>query len=407
MENLPIKILNLLEKLNKEDFIKELKKYSKIYLVGGFVRDSFRNEDPKDIDLVIEGISLPKIKNLLSKYGESDIVGESFSVIKFRPNRWDEIIDIALPRVDRKIGEGHKGFEVISNEKISIEQDLKRRDLTINSFCINISTGEIIDPFNGLIDLKWKILRATDTSAFSEDPLRILRTIGFSSRFGYKIDLTTMELMRENSHLIKGISGERIMDELMKIIKKDGNTQIALNLIHETEVDVALFDKKMLVYKEGFEQLDAISFFYLLGLLGDVDPADFVKTRLKGELRLEKDIRNLDKMFSELPRIHEEEDLKFMLSKIFSESPALMDAIIIPDEVDDIVLQMRLAKIPKSLKNVMVNGDDVLTISQNKLQGKEVGKVLDRVLRDALMNRFNWKDRRESMEHLARIIYAS
>jgi hypothetical protein len=84
-----------------------------------------------------------------------------------------------------------------------------------------------------------------------------------------------------------------------------------------------------------------------------------------------------------------------------------MDAIIIPDEVDDIVLQMRLAKIPKSLKNVMVNGDDVLTISKNNLQGKEVGKVLDRVLRDALMNRFNWKDRRESMEHLARIIYAS
>jgi len=85
----------------------------------------------------------------------------------------------------------------------------------------------------------------------------------------------------------------------------------------------------------------------------------------------------------------------------------LMDAIIIPEEVDDIVLQMRLTQIPKSMKNVMVNGDDVLAISQNRLQGKEVGKVLDQVLRDALMNRFNWRDRRESMEHLAQIIYES
>jgi len=405
MENLPINILNLLNKLNNEDFVKELKKDSKIYLVGGFVRDSFRNEDPKDIDLVIEGISLSRIKKLLVKYGKSDIVGESFSVFKFRPAGWDETIDIALPRIDRKIGEGHKGFEVISNEKISIGEDLKRRDLTINSFCINISTGEIIDPFNGLIDLKRKVLRATDISAFSEDPLRILRTIGFAARFGYSIDLTTMELMRENSHLIKNIAGERIMEELMKIIKKEGNTQIALNLLHETDIDKALFDKKMLSYSEGFEYLDTASFFYVLGLLGDVNPGDFIRVRLKGEARLEKDVRNLDKMFLNLSKIREEEDLKFMLSKIFSESPSLMDAIIIPDEVDSIVLQMRLRKIPKSLRDVMVDGNDVMTISQNRIQGRKVGEILDRVLRDALMNRFNWMDRRASMEHLAQIIY--
>ena len=94
-----------------------------------------------------------------------------------------------------------------------------------------------------------------------------------------------------------------------------------------------------------------------------------------------------------------------MLSKIFSDSPALMDAIIIPEEVDAIVLQMRLGKIPKSLKDVMVNGDDVKVISQGRIKDKEIGNVLERVLRDALMNRFNWRDRRDSMEHLAQIIY--
>lgn len=82
-----------------------------------------------------------------------------------------------------------------------------------------------------------------------------------------------------------------------------------------------------------------------------------------------------------------------------------MDAVIIPDEVDKVVLQMRLAKIPKSLRDIMVDGNDVMTISQNKIQGKKVGEILDRVLRDALMNRFKWNDRRDSMEYLAQIIY--
>jgi tRNA nucleotidyltransferase/poly(A) polymerase len=404
---LPNRLQDIINDLQDRPWVISLLERGKLFLVGGSVRDGYRDEEVKDIDLIVEGLSMEEIKSILMDFGRVDIVGESFAVIKFRPKEHTgEDFDIAVPRMDTKIGEGHKGFEV-KTEGVSILDDLKRRDFTINSIAINIKDGKIIDPFDGLVDIRWKKLRATDKDAFIEDPLRILRGIQFAARFGYKIDLTTLELMRENSHLIKNISGERIMDELMKIIKKDGNTQIALNLIHETDVDKALFDKKLLEYPEGFEYLDAISFFYVLGLLGDVDPADFVKTRLRGELRLEKDIRNLDKMFTELPKITEEEDLKFMLSKLFSESPALMDAIIIPDEVDDIVLQMRLAKIPKSMKNVMVNGDDVITISQGKLKDREIGKVLERVLRDALMNRFKWNDRRESMEHLAQIIYES
>jgi hypothetical protein len=94
-----------------------------------------------------------------------------------------------------------------------------------------------------------------------------------------------------------------------------------------------------------------------------------------------------------------------MLSNICKESTSIMDASIIPDEVDDIVLQMRLAKIPKSLRDVMINGDDVIAMSRGELKGGEIGNVLDKVLRDALMNRFNWKDRNESMKHLAKIIY--
>ena len=401
---LPVRLQNIISDLQDQPWVISLLHKGKLFIVGGSVRDAYRGENIKDIDLIVEGLSMEQIKSILIPFGRVDIVGESFAVIKFRPKGYDgEDFDIAVPRKDRKIGDGHKGFEIVT-DGVSILEDLKRRDFTINSIAIDVETGRIIDPFDGLVDIRWKKLRATDKNAFIEDPLRILRGIQFAARFGYDIDLSTLEMMIEYSHLIKDISGERIMEELMKIIKKEGNTQIALNLIHDTGVDKALFDKKML-HEEGFEQLDAISFFYLLGLLGDVDPAEFVKKRLKGELRLEKDVKNLDKMFSLLPKMREEEDLKYMLSKIFSDSPALMDAIIIPEEVDAIVLQMRLGKIPKSLKDVMVNGDDVKVISQGRIKDKEIGNVLERVLRDALMNRFNWRDRRDSMEHLAQIIY--
>ena len=403
---LPRRLQNIIENLRSQAWVLLLIKKGKLFLVGGSVRDAYRDEEVKDIDLIVEGISMEDIKTILSSFGRVDIVGESFAVIKFRPKGHEgEDYDIAVPRTDRKVGEGHKDF-VVQTEGVTIADDLKRRDFTINSIAIDIKTGNIIDPFDGLVDIRHKVLRATDKEAFIEDPLRILRGIQFAARFGYSIDLTTMELMRENSHLIKNITGERIMDELMKIVKKNGNTQIAFHLLHETDVDRALFGRKMLHYLEGIEYLDAVSFFYLLGLFGWVDdPADFVRARLKGEARLEKDVRNLDKMFVKLHQLHEEEDLKFFLSKLFSESPAIMDAVIIPDEVDKVVLQMRLAKIPKSLRDIMVDGNDVMTISQNKIQGKKVGEILDRVLRDALMNRFKWNDRRDSMEYLAQIIY--
>jgi tRNA nucleotidyltransferase/poly(A) polymerase len=404
---LPIRLQNIIENLRPLPWVISLFQRGKLFLVGGSVRDAYRDEEVKDVDLIVEGLSMGEIKTILADFGQVDEVGESFAVIKFRPkNHEGKDYDIAIPRTDTKTGEGHRGFSV-KTEGIGILEDLKRRDFTINSIAIDVQSGKIIDPFDGLLDIRWKKLRATDKDAFIEDPLRILRGIQFSARFGFQIDLSTIELMKQNSHLIKGISGERIMDELMKIVKKDGDTQIALNLIHETDVDKALFDKKMLQYPEGFEYLDVVSFFYVLGLLGDINPGDFVRNRLKGEYRLEKDVRNLDKMFDNLSKITEEEDLKFMLSKLFSESPSLMNVIIVPDEVDDIILQMRLAKIPKSLRDVMVNGDDVITISQGKLEGKEIGNILNKVLKDALMNRFNWKDRRESMEHLAQIIYAN
>ena len=88
------------------------------------------------------------------------------------------------------------------------------------------------------------------------------------------------------------------------VLNEQGDTQKALNLIHQTDVDKALFDKKMLHYDKGLDHLDSTSFFYVLGLLGDVDPGDFIRKRLKGDARLEKNVRTLNNLFSFLPKTY-------------------------------------------------------------------------------------------------------
>ena len=365
---IPKRLDDIIANLRNQTWVETLLVSGNLYLVGGCVRDAYRDEDIKDIDIIVEKLSMGQIKHLLFPYGNVRVVGESFAVIKFKPEGFvGEPYDISIPRIDRKIGEGHKGFAV-DTKGVSIYKDLERRDFTINSIAINIETGEVIDPYNGIQDIEWGILRATNKEAFIEDPLRILRGIQFSARFGYKIDIPTMRLMQENSYLIKSISGERIMEEFMKVIDKNGNTQIALDLLYKSGVDIALFEKKMLEYDRGLEYLDAISFFYILGLLGDIDPSNFVLHRLKGEVKLAKDVRTLEKIFTKLPLVeHDKEDLL--------------------------------------LKSVQVNGDDVIAFSAGSLKDKEVGIMLERVLRDALMNKFNWKDRRNSTDYLVSLIY--
>jgi len=138
---IPNNILNIITSLKNESWICELLQISNVYIVGGCVRDAFLEKNIKDIDLVIEGLQLNQIKNKLLNFGKVDIVGESFSVIKFKPNNFNgEPYDIAVPRTDKKIGIGHKGFKTIT-KNINIISDLKRRDFTINSIAVNIKTG--------------------------------------------------------------------------------------------------------------------------------------------------------------------------------------------------------------------------------------------------------------------------
>jgi len=212
------KIFNYtIQTLKNTDFIKDIISNNWTpYLVGGCVRDYLMNLSPKDIDIIVVGCDKKELIELLSKYGKPDLVGESFAVIKF--NYKGEIYDISTPRTEKKIGDGHKGFEVISNKNISLETDLFRRDIAINSIAMDFD-GNFVDPFGGIADLKNKIIKITNPDAFTDDPLRILRCVRFCARLNFKIDKTTSDLMMEIKPFIRQLSQERIIQEFDKVFE--------------------------------------------------------------------------------------------------------------------------------------------------------------------------------------------
>lgn len=187
----------------------------KTYLVGGAVRDTLLGIEPKDRDYVIVGATAKDVEDLLASGFTK--VGADFPVF-LHPETGEEY---ALARVERKISAGYLGFETFTSPELTIEDDLRRRDLTINAMAIDMETGELIDPFDGQEDLKNGVIRHV-SKAFAEDPLRVLRIARFVARYGFTIHPTTYRLAMEisSSEEMEAISQERLFTELMKILNE-------------------------------------------------------------------------------------------------------------------------------------------------------------------------------------------
>jgi tRNA nucleotidyltransferase (CCA-adding enzyme) len=194
----------------------------KKYIVGGFVRDTILGKIPKDKDWVVINSNIDEMLSL-----GFILVGNDFPVF-IHPNNREEH---ALARRERKIGKGYSGFKTDINN-VSLEEDLMRRDLTINSIAFNPETNEYIDPFNGISDLKNKILKHT-SDAFMEDPLRVLRVARFNSRFpDFKIDESTIRIMCALvlSGEINNLTPERVWLETEKAMSEK-NPSIYFNVL--------------------------------------------------------------------------------------------------------------------------------------------------------------------------------
>ena len=179
----------------------------KTYVVGGAVRDELLGHPVKEMDHVVVGATPEE----MVAQGFRP-VGKDFPVF-LHPSTHAEY---ALARTERKSGRGYKGFTVFASPEVTLEEDLRRRDLTINAMA-KAEDGGLIDPFDGRKDLEAGVLRHV-SEAFAEDPVRILRVARFAARFGFDIAVETMKLMKsmvdsgEADHLVP----ERVWQEFSR-----------------------------------------------------------------------------------------------------------------------------------------------------------------------------------------------
>ncbi len=205
-------------------------------IVGGFVRDAFLKIDSKDIDIEIYNISsFDILEKILKEFGNVNSVGKSFGVCKLNIN--DLELDFTLPRLDNKLSSGHKGFDVKIKPDLNFKNAASRRDFTINSIGYDIINKKILDPFNGVKDLKNKVLKAVDKNSFTQDPLRVLRAVQFCARFNLKMNKKLFTLCKKMivKDMLSELSKERIFEEIKKLLLKSKKPSIGFKLLKKID----------------------------------------------------------------------------------------------------------------------------------------------------------------------------
>lgn len=226
---------------------------AKVIIVGGFVRDSLLKIDSKDIDIEVYGISsFKQLENILQEFGDVNSVGKSFGVCKLQFAGFG--LDFSLPRSDSKIDLGHRGFEVKINPNLDFKTAASRRDFTINAIGYDVRERKLLDPFNGLKDLKNKILRAVDKNKFAEDPLRVLRAVQFCARFNLEMDSdlysTCRDMLKENQ--LDELASERIFEEIKKLLLKSSKPSIGLRLLRDLNIKIFQINNEKLKNIDDF-----------------------------------------------------------------------------------------------------------------------------------------------------------
>lgn len=206
-------------------------------LVGGMVRDHLLGLDCKDVDIEVFGLSLERLTETLSAFGEVHAVGKCFGVLKLRLDGYE--VDVSLPRRERKVGLGHRGFEVSYDAQMGYAEASSRRDFTINSIGLDLATGETLDPWGGYEDLRRGVIRHI-SDAFDEDPLRVLRACQFAGRFGFAIAPDTLSRCHSLRSELSTLSTERIWGEFRKLLLKADRPSQGILALEQTGA-LALF----------------------------------------------------------------------------------------------------------------------------------------------------------------------
>jgi putative nucleotidyltransferase with HDIG domain len=221
------------------------------YVVGGAVRDELLGIPHADEDFLVPGVDQARLRALLEPHGrveEMEVHGQLVGVRLHPRDRRIRLlapagIELTPPRAERSTGPGHRDFAIVSDPSIGIEEDMARRDFTVNAMAIRLADGVLVDPFGGLADLARRHLRTVGADSFAEDPLRLVRALRFVSQLGLEPTGETLIEMRLQAEGLGHVSAERIggglgadgMGELSKLLLGRAPAR-ALRLARDTGV---------------------------------------------------------------------------------------------------------------------------------------------------------------------------
>lgn len=348
-----------------------------MYLVGGAVRDYYLSKTPKDLDYVIVGMTYNEIADALRGKFHIDEIGKSFGIVQVKVG--EETIDLAVPRTEYKTGEHHTDF-VVNTEDVTIEEDLSRRDFTMNAIAKNVVTGRYLDPYLGREDLAYGVIKAVGNpdERFREDPLRMFRAIQFAIRFNMTLSAETATSILNNSKSLLTVSKERFLNEIEKAIKDAESSERLNRLLESLGISKVLFQtfEPLDIKFERSDDLETrlqlllASWFYKTGLYTNLNltnkQASFVNTAravFEGYdwivHRHWKQFRGKKQYLTTL--------LKFFTKEQF------------PVENENI---LRLLATPLELKELDITGEEIMAIGIN---GRMIGLFVDAVIQSIYM----------------------
>lgn len=388
--SLPPKVKYIIDKIHENNF--------EAYIVGGCVRDAILGIKPNDYDITTN--ATPKtIKNIFRDFKciETGIEHGTISVVID-----EEIYEITTYRIEGEYKDHRRPENVDFTNKL--EEDLKRRDFTINAMAYNENEG-LVDLFGGKRDIENKIIKTVGNpyDRFNEDGLRMIRAIRFSSKLDFQIEKDTLLAIYDNATIIKNISLERITDEFNKVIlsNKPENiiylfkTKLLNNLNISSEEDenkIEKLYKKISILKKIDKVLvkRLVVLDYIIENL-NIDCKMFCKQLVYSkktnkdhdiilDLIKETDINNLDKI--KIKKILNQIDRKLFedyldINRVIYEDEENYEKII------DILKEIEENKECYTIKNLKVNGKDIMA---QGYENKAVGQVLNYLLNQVIIN---------------------
>jgi len=391
VDNLPGEISQVLDKISTSG--------GGVWIVGGAVRDAAMGLIPADIDLATD--LMPE--RLIEIFPDAIKTGVAFGTVTLKSGTY--LLQTTTLRVD---GEYHDGRRPDSVEwNLSLHQDLKRRDFTINSMAIDVARRRYYDPNGGMEDIAQKVIRCVGNSRLriNEDALRILRAYRFLSQISsanWRLDISLSRVIEDCSYLINELSKERVWQELSKILgsKKANKT---LQIMHNDGVLSVIFgwenrhNEKLFLALEDATELDATALFVLLNYhLNEID-----LERICKQLKLSNNDRRKIVHFNTLARTipkHEVEDLRLHRHLAGSdwEQIAMLRYIFCQHNIDkkfshtdssnvNAILESLRKLPPLAFNKPIFDGNWLMTVT-NISQGEKLGRLIEWLFRIQIEN---------------------